>query len=74
MSALLEKERRREAELELELARLQHANQLDEMLELQVTDSDSTCSHCCSRWRVSWMFSSLVVLCCLLFFSGTVQI
>ena len=37
LSALLEKERRREAELELELARLRHANMLDEMLELQVT-------------------------------------
>ena len=37
MSTLLEKERRREAELELELARLQHANMLDDMLELQVT-------------------------------------
>ena len=33
----MEKERRREAELELQLARLQHANMLDEMLELQVT-------------------------------------
>lgn len=35
LSALLEKERRREAELELELARLKHANVVDEMLELQ---------------------------------------
>jgi len=34
----VEKERRREAELELELARLQHANMLDEMLELQVSE------------------------------------
>ena len=33
----MEKESQREAELELELARLQHANMLDEMLELQVT-------------------------------------
>jgi len=41
LSALLEKERRREAELELELARLKHANAVDEMLELQVTDFGS---------------------------------
>lgn len=37
LSALLAKERQREAELELELARLKHANMLDDMLELQVT-------------------------------------
>jgi len=34
----VENARRREAEMELELARLQHANMLDEMLELQVTE------------------------------------
>jgi len=45
MSTLLKKERQREAELELELARLQHANMLDEMLELQVTVA--LCFHCC---------------------------
>jgi len=37
LCALVEKEHRREAELEQELARLQHANMVDEMLELQVT-------------------------------------
>jgi len=42
LSALVDKEHWCEAELELELAQLQHANMLDEMLELQVTHCDCT--------------------------------
>ena len=38
----MDKDHRREAELGLELAQLQHANMLDEMLELQVTHCDCT--------------------------------
>jgi len=36
LKELVEKERRREAELELELAQLRHANMVDDMLEMQV--------------------------------------
>ena len=39
LCGLLEKERRRVTELEAELSELQHANVVDEMLELQVTDA-----------------------------------